>query len=119
MVKNQMLARGIPLYGRAKAFKRSGKWKFSKKGGEKKVVKEDQQPEKTSRYYDADDIPKPLPSRKHKKKPTKLKANITPGTVLIILAGRFRGKRAVFLKQLEKSGLLLVSGTLSSVDPLF
>ena len=63
---------------------------------------------KSPRFYAPEDVKKPL-AKKANIKPTKLRASITPGTVLILLAGHFRGKRVIFLKQLP-SGLLLVSG---------
>ncbi|KAL0219252.1 hypothetical protein P9112_004905 [Eukaryota sp. TZLM1-RC] len=56
-----------------------------------------------------DDIPKPLNRNKVWQRAPKLRHPIVPGSVLILLAGRFRGKRVVFLKQME-SGLLLVTG---------
>lgn len=62
---------------------------------------------KAVRLYPADDAPAAKVSRVQNK--PKTRASLVPGTVLILLAGRFKGKRCILLKVLD-SGLLLVTG---------
>ncbi|OWM72807.1 60S ribosomal protein L6 [Punica granatum] len=111
--RNPELVRGIGKYSRSKMYHKKGLWAIKAKHGGQ-FPRHDPKPkpaaagEKPPKFYPADDVKKPL-INKRKPKPTKLRASITPGTVLIILAGRFKGKRVVFLKQLP-SGLLLITG---------
>ncbi|KAJ7982173.1 60S ribosomal protein L6-like [Quillaja saponaria] len=111
--RNPDLVRGIGKYSRSKMYHKRGLWAIKAKNGgvfprHDAKPKDTTAAEKPPKFYPADDVKKPLVN-KRKPKSTKLRASITPGTVLIILAGRFKGKRVVFLKQLP-SGLLLVTG---------
>ena len=58
-------------------------------------------------WYPAEDDKKT--AVRHTPKPPKMRSGIEGGKVLIVLSGRFRGKRVVALKQL-KSGLIAVTG---------
>ncbi|XP_077240461.1 large ribosomal subunit protein eL6-like [Tasmannia lanceolata] len=111
--RNPDLIRGIGKFSKSKMYHKRGIWAIKAKNGGV-FPKHDPKPsppkpsEKPPKFYPADDVKKPL-ANPRKPKPTKLRASITPGTVLILLTGRFMGKRVVFLKQLP-SGLLLVTG---------
>jgi large subunit ribosomal protein L6e len=110
--RNVELIRGLNARGRAAMSKKNRAFLTKVKGPQKgQEAKKVEAPVRKvePRWYSADDTPRPVFSRKNKHKPTRLRKSITPGTVVIILAGRFRAKRAVFLKQLP-SGLLLVTG---------
>ncbi|KAG7696816.1 hypothetical protein KL930_002734 [Ogataea haglerorum] len=61
-----------------------------------------------SKWYPAEQVSVAKKSRKTART-QKLRSTLKPGAVLILLAGRFRGKRVVFLKSLDDN-TLLVSG---------
>merc|ERR1711964_736535 len=72
--------------------------------------------QKARKFYPAEDEAVARKVRKTIRTSTP-RASLTPGTILILLAGRFRGKRVVLLNTLDQ-GVLLVTGPLrSTVSP--
>src|SRR5437879_4259459 len=112
MARSRQLAPGIGRFSRSQAASRRQLYKGPKKsekaaapdvaphkevkvGGEKNGGTRLVPTLKAPRFYSAEDVRQPKKSRKSPK-PTKLRSSIVPGTILILLAGRFRGKRVVF-----------------------
>jgi len=126
--RNPILTPGIHRFGRSAMYHKKGIWTkrnintpkkpavkqpvvISKPiGGEKNGKTRLVTTTKSKRYY-----PTATANLRRVKKrtgiirKTKLRGSLVPGTLVILVAGRHAGKRAVFLKQLE-SGLLLVNG---------
>lgn len=115
VTRNPEILRGVRKYGSVASGQKRAAYKFAKLGANNKGTKPNPAPAaRTSlngRFYDADDVKIPLRSSKNTRRTpaVPLRKSIQPGTVVILLAGRFRGKRVIVLKQL-KSGLLLVTG---------
>ncbi|KAL1501455.1 hypothetical protein ABEB36_006771 [Hypothenemus hampei] len=126
--RNYDLGNGIVRFSRTRVYHKKALYKFVGKkvepkktpskpkvvekpiGGEKNGSKRYVLVQKRTAVYPTQDRIKKRPSKKlFKNHKRTLRPSLTPGTVVILLAGSQKGKRTVFLKQLS-SGLLLVTG---------
>ncbi|CAH0549024.1 unnamed protein product [Brassicogethes aeneus] len=126
--RNYDLGNGVLRFSRAKMFHKKALYKFvgkkvaaakktvqprvveKKIGGDKNGGKRFVLVNQRRKAYPTIDNIRVAPSKKtfsqHKRS---IRSTLTPGTVLILLAGAHKGKRVVLLKQLN-SGLLMVTG---------
>jgi large subunit ribosomal protein L6e len=127
--RNYELLPGVMRFSRARMFQKRGIYKKKpfpvlkkdkpkreqykikkvggeKNGGERKVLIKKNTPLLTPERIRPRPKSRKMLFSQHKRS---LRKTLTPGTVVIILAGRHKGKRAVFLKQLD-TGLLLITG---------
>ncbi len=61
-------------------------------------------------WYPVSNLKKHFTRKCKEPKKSHISAELKPGQVVILLSGRFRGRRVVYLKKLEDSNLLLVTG---------
>ena len=80
-----------------------------RKEARKKNAEENKGLKLKKNWYPVSDLKSHFKRKCKVPKKTHISAPLAPGQVVILLSGRFRGRRVVFLKNLE-SGLLLVTG---------
>jgi len=122
------LTSGVGLYSKSAMYKKSGKWAKKKqwknpakkpaaKGPTKKEFGKGKNAgtriipaKRAPKFYPTERLQRKLKNTRAKPRPSQLRSSIHPGQVLILLSGKFRGRHVVFLRQLQPSGLLLVTG---------
>ena len=80
-----------------------------RKASRKKNAEENKGLKLKKNWYPVTDLKTHFKRKCKVPKKTHISAELTPGQVVILLSGRFRGRRVVYLKKLE-SNLLLVTG---------
>ncbi|GAA5898292.1 hypothetical protein JCM6882_000122 [Rhodosporidiobolus microsporus] len=106
MARNSDVSPYIGKLSRSKLYSKKGLYKREHKVAAPAAATEAKAEEPA--FYPADDVRRKKVSRKAVK-PAVVRASLQPGSVAIILAGRFRGKRVVVLSNLP-SGLVVVTG---------
>jgi len=120
---------GLPVRTRTQNYHRKGLWAMKQRGPVPGVLKKRRTPgrpktvitkpfgketrvvvrPRAPRVYPPDPIKHKAHHRRTAGNPPKVRSSLSPGTVVIVLSGRCRGRRVVLLKVLS-SGLLLVTG---------
>ena len=80
-----------------------------RKEARKKYLEENKNLKLKKNWYPTTNLKQHFKRKSKLPKPTHIQHALQPGQIVILLSGRFRGKRVVYLKKLQ-SGLLLVTG---------
>ena len=80
-----------------------------RKEARKKYIEENKNLKLKKNWYPTTNLKQHFKRKSKLPKPTHIQHALQPGQIVILLSGRFRGKRVVYLKKLQ-SGLLLVTG---------